>query len=637
MTARRIALLLVAGVALALCAAAPVAEARPSLHVAFGESRFPSRSLIVTAPVEAHLNPSSLHIAENGAPVKGVSVAPITHASLGDFGVVLAIDTSSSMRGAPLAAAMAAARSFAAQRTPNQELGIVTFDETPSVALPLTNDQAAIDRALAHTPPVGHGAHIYDALAQALHQLQAADIADGAVILLSDGDSHGAKPHPGAQVTLHSIATTATEAHARIFTVGLRDSSYTPQRMSLLARVGGGEFVEASSAQLTEVFAHIDSALASQYLVRYRSAQPLGNRITVTVYADGVPGSWSARYSSPAPPPATGAHRVPKSGHGVPFWTSTLALVLVSFGSAILLTLGLVIVPIQRILRRDVRSRVRQFTQEPASVATEVPAEDRSPGWAHRLFQGAAWWPGFKENLEIARIEWSPEQVIAVAAITTFSAGVIISVLAGTPALAIPAFLLGPVVTQAVINRRLAEQRKLFGQQLPANLQEMAAAMRAGHSLVGGLRSMVESATEPTKGEFANVLADEQLGVPLDAALLPVAKRMDCDAVRQVALVASLHQQTGGNMAAVLDQVADSLRERLELERELESLTAQARLTRWILTLLPAILMLVITVINPNYMRPLFVTPIGIALLCLAIVLVVIGSLTMRKIADVRV
>jgi tight adherence protein B len=161
--------------------------------------------------------------------------------------------------------------------------------------------------------------------------------------------------------------------------------------------------------------------------------------------------------------------------------------------------------------------------------------------------------------------------------------------------------------------------------------------MRAGHSLVNGLRTITASAAEPMHTELESVLADEQLGVPLDVALQPLARRMACEEVQQVALVVSLHQRTGANMAPVLDQVADSVRERAELRRELESLTAQARLSRWIVTLLPIVVLLFMVLIDAAYVHPLFHTVGGVLMLLLAAALVISGSFVMKRLVRVEV
>jgi tight adherence protein B len=111
---------------------------------------------------------------------------------------------------------------------------------------------------------------------------------------------------------------------------------------------------------------------------------------------------------------------------------------------------------------------------------------------------------------------------------------------------------------------------------------------------------------------------------------------MQSEDIGQVALVAALHTRTGGNMAEVLERVADSVRERGELRRELRSLTAQARLSRYVVTSLPFAVGGFITIINPGYEKPLFETAVGIAVLCFAILLVTAGSLWMRAITNIE-
>lgn len=324
--------------------------------------------------------------------------------------------------------------------------------------------------------------------------------------------------------------------------------------------------------------------------------------------------------------------------HHASFWTTTPALAIVAFGCALLLTLALLALLGPRLRRHDVRTRVGRFTPPlaPSGPVAETVVVAPAPDWADRLFEGRAWWSGFKEKLELARVERAAGEVVLATAIATLAAAAILWLITGTPVLAIPLLGLGPAGMLAIVNQRLARQRGLFGEQLPSHLQELASAMRAGHSLVGGLRTIAASAAEPMRTELERVLADEQLGVPLDAALQPMAHRMACDDVKQVALVAALHERTGGNMAAVLDHVAEAVHERMDLRRELEALTAQARLSRWVVTLLPPALLLVIFVVNGPYLRPLFHTSTGVVLLLVAFCMVVTGSLVMKAIVNVE-
>ena len=190
---------------------------------------------------------------------------------------------------------------------------------------------------------------------------------------------------------------------------------------------------------------------------------------------------------------------------------------------------------------------------------------------------------------------------------------------------------------RAIINRRVERQRQAFAEQLPDNLQVLASALRAGHSLVGALSVVVDDAPDPSRREFRRVLADEQLGVSLEDALEVVAERMDSRDVKQVALVAALQHETGGNTAEVLDRVAETVRERFELRRLVRTLTAQGRMSRWVLTSLPILLLVVITLLNPRYVSPLYTHSTGRVLLVAAAVMVAGGSLVIRRIINIKV
>jgi tight adherence protein B len=319
------------------------------------------------------------------------------------------------------------------------------------------------------------------------------------------------------------------------------------------------------------------------------------------------------------------------------FWSSTLVLVVAACALAVGLGVGLVL--LRRHRRGDVRSRVGAFLASPTAAADTDEVVEPLSGVltrTERSLEGQRWWDEFKLKLEIARIKLPAIEIVFVTIGCSVVVGVLLSASAGSPFLALPALALGPVVARAVVNLRLRRVRLQFGEQLPAHLQELAAAMRGGHSMVSGLTAMAEGASEPTRAEFQRVIADEQLGMPLALALGSVAVRMQAKDMEQVALVAELHGQTGGNMAEVLDRVAEAVRERAELNRELRTLTAQARMSRWIVTGLPPALVAGISVVNPEYLEPLFNTGTGRFLLGAAAVMIVIGSVVMGRIARIE-
>jgi tight adherence protein B len=125
--------------------------------------------------------------------------------------------------------------------------------------------------------------------------------------------------------------------------------------------------------------------------------------------------------------------------------------------------------------------------------------------------------------------------------------------------------------------------------------------------------------------------------VSLDDALGRTVDRMENKDLGQIALVAALQRDTGGNTAEVLDRVTETIRERFALRRLVKTLTAQGRMSRWIVSGLPIVLALAITAINPSYLQPLVSTSFGRVLVVIACLLVVAGSLIIKRIVNIKV
>jgi tight adherence protein B len=403
------------------------------------------------------------------------------------------------------------------------------------------------------------------------------------------------------------------------------------------------------------------AATGARYGLHYVSHLPGGGReVEVSVIVRGV-GTFDLDYAAPRAGAAIVAHHLrptrralinlrprvtsnpsskttPRGRKTPSFWLSGLGLVVVSGIAALLAAAAalLLLVPGRR--RTQLRDRIGEFTMsEPGEVLRSTAADDpRRPSALGRLLAGQSWWPAFTEEIDIARFTRSAVELVAIDAGATLLMGAGLAV-AISPVLALLAVGAGPVALVSVVRRRVRKQRELFGDQLGQQLEELASAMRAGHSLVPALAAAVDSATQPSRREWGRVVADERLGMPLEDAMRGLARRMASPEVEQVALVAALHRHAGGNMAEILDRVAEGVRERAELRRELRTLTAQARMSRAVVTALPPGLIAMSEVVNPSYIRPLFTTVGGNVMLAIAAVLLTMAWLVMRGMTNVKV
>jgi tight adherence protein B len=241
------------------------------------------------------------------------------------------------------------------------------------------------------------------------------------------------------------------------------------------------------------------------------------------------------------------------------------------------------------------------------------------------------------EALEMAQIKTSAASLIAWTIIGTALLTLLVNLATGSKLWAVLAFVLTPITVREFVKRKLARRRSQFAEQLPDTLQVISSALRSGHSLAGALAVVVESSAEPMKMEMQRVVADEQLGVPLEDSLMVVAERMQSRDLEQVALVAELQREAGTSSAEVVDRVAETVRDRFELRRLVATLTAQGRMSRWIVSGIPVVLLLLLHLVNPHYLDPLTTTLAGKIMLGFASALVVGGSLVIKRIVNIKV
>jgi tight adherence protein B len=617
---------LVATLAVVVAAAvAQSAAATPprTVDATFATARFPFRSLVLSVSPSMALEAKDLRVTENGQPVTDVSVQSVAAAGAGKFGTVLVIDASDSMAGRPITAAVRAARVFAGHRPATDSLGIITFNSHIGMPLPLTTSQHKIVSALAHAPKLAYGTHIYDAVMQGLRTIEEAHLTAGTVVLLSDGAD------TGSQLSGTQLAAEARKAHVRIFTVGFRSGAFDPKALSGIAAATGGSFTTAtSSAQLQQVYNGLGERLSHEYLVQYKSVAGPDRLVSVQV---AIPGAHTvAQYKTP-PLPLVSSQPFHRSW-AERLWGSTLAMVVFALVSALLIGFGMwmMLRPPPRSLQKRVAEFVSLYTPRETATreATAVSAVDQSLRRSSR-------WRQFVENIEIADIAMTPMQIVLVTLVGTILVGVFIVAEFGPP-FALFAFIV-PLAAYNAVSNRLARRRRQFSEQLSDTLQVIASALRAGHTLIGALAVVASEAPAPTCDEMKRVVADEQFGIPLEDALDRVAIRMANREFEQVSVVAGLQREAGGNVAEVLDRVADAVRERIELRALVRSLTAQGRLSRWLLTLLPPALAGIIALLDPGYLSPLFHKTAGQAILIVAGIMIIIGSLTIKKIVEIEV
>jgi tight adherence protein B len=196
--------------------------------------------------------------------------------------------------------------------------------------------------------------------------------------------------------------------------------------------------------------------------------------------------------------------------------------------------------------------------------------------------------------------------------------------------------LLAPIAVKFVLGIRTSRRQAKFAEQLHDALQMMSGNLRAGHSLLQTLDSVAHQAPAPLSGEFIRVVNETRVGRDVGQALEETAVRMNSKDMRWIAQAIVINQQTGGNLAEVLDQVSGTIRERSQIRRQVSSLSAEGKLSAIILMLLPFVVFGAVLTTNPSYMAKFTQSLLGYALLAAALVLLVLGGVWLRKVTTIK-
>jgi tight adherence protein B len=563
---------------------------------------------------------------------------------------VLAIDTSASMAGTRIAEAKKAALAYLAAVPANVRVGVLTFDSTVKVVVPPSLDHAAARTAVGGLKLTRDTA-LYDGVLGAL--TAAGPGGQGAaqrkILLLSDGKDT-------TRTQLADVVAAVKKSGAEVDVVSLQKGDEANQPLNAIASAGKGSMLTASDpAALTAAFSKEATALARQVLV---TAQVPADFDKTSTNVDVTVPTTSQTFSATAYVPVQSATDIEarKAANAAPQQVSggslalspnvmygaigaiglgllglVAALALGSNKPATNLTLnqqiqayGVMAVPGQSGPRRDGEASANPFAGGAKEVAERALANNQNleARIAHAL-EGAG------VNLKPA--EW----LLLHAAIAV--GGGLLGLLLGSGSIPLGVLLIIAAIIGPFMYLKLKRSRrfKAFGTALPDTLQLMSGSLSAGLSLGQSIDTIVREGSEPIAGEFRRVVIESRLGVTLEDAMDGMADRMESRDFKWVVMAIRIQRDVGGNLAELLLTVAATLREREFMRRHVRALSAEGRLSAYILGGLPPAFLLYLTLTKPDYVHDLYYTPMGLILCVVMGILLTVGVFWMSKVAKV--
>ena len=570
-------------------------------------------------------------VRENGRIIPDAKVVPLSESAAG-IGVVIVLDTSGSMRsGDRIELAKTAIRSFVASRSASEQIALVSFSDVPRVMHGFSADDGA---ATAVEPLLATGeTALWDAIKVAVGLFRDKAGMQPNVLVLSDGtDSVSTASAAEAKAA-------AQAAHVPISAIGLTGAGYDGSELSSIASATGGRFQASTKAEdLASMFGQIRRDLNQQFEIVWKSqsASPEVSFQLQGAVADGVvPGGGSSQGSSTRPKIVSAGKPFMATGAG-----RLMAMLLFGFAGVAAAYGGMLLLNART---SPLKSRLAMYGTgglDPAVTgkrSNEIASTEmvrRAVDWTAEAGKSVGLYTWIEKRLEVARLPLRAAE----AAFFTFA----FSVAAGFAAFALKGIVMGVLVTALVLGGAAAtlavlafRTKSKFVKQLPTALQLLASSLRAGYSLLQGCESVAHEIGGPFGAELKRVMVEARLGRPLEDALELAAERVDSPDFRWVVMAINIQREVGGNLAELLDTVAETMRARARLKGEVKALTAEGRASAMMLGIMPPALGGAMAMLSPGYLDPLFHQTTGKIMLGVAGTGVLIGFFWMQKIIKV--
>jgi tight adherence protein B len=291
---------------------------------------------------------------------------------------------------------------------------------------------------------------------------------------------------------------------------------------------------------------------------------------------------------------------------------------------------------------RRLAQRLRVLTTEPAAAAaagdaTRARAAGAFPALQAMLARRAAGL-ALERWIELAGLPWRAADLLAGSALLGLVVGSGAMLATDLPdAQAVLLGVLAAGVPWWWVARCRARRRVLVERQFPQALDLLARALRAGHAFSAAVRMAAEELPDPLVRDFRLLFEEMNYGLPVPEALARFARRVPLADAGYFAVAVTVQREAGGNLAEVLDKIAGIVRARLRLFGEVRTMSAEGRLSAWILSLLPFVLALVVHLVHPKFLAVLWTDPAGHTLIAAALTGIAVGVLWMRAIVRIRV
>jgi tight adherence protein B len=553
------------------------------------------------------------------------------------------------MAGEKLTAAQDAASDFVAGIPADVAVGLITFDSQAQVVVEPTTEHAEVDTAIDQLTTAPKTL-LYDGVVLAAEQLATYDVASA--LVLSDGADRG------SSATLDDAVAAVEDSRARFDVVSFGQSTAQVDALTAIADASNGTVAEAQDAvALAEAFDAVAASISNRYVLIADMPEDFTATsgtisVSIPVGDEIVTDSTFVTLADLQEQAVDRAQDLPPAPEPGPLAAVADNLIWVAIGGVFLAMVIVLYVSISAATDREtggtrgVRRRLSIYTlsggqpvkEQETTVLGDTQVARSAVELADRVVTKRDFESAIGDKLDAAAVPLRPAEWMLIHVGLTIGSGLLMLLLfSGRLLPTVLGMLAGFLAPWMYLSIKESRRQKAFMAALPDTLQLLAGSLAAGYSMPQAVDTVVREANPPISTEFNRAMVETRLGVDLEDALQGVADRMGSVDFAWVVMAIRIQREVGGNLAEVLTTVAATLRERERLRRQVQVLSAEGRLSAWILGMLPIVFALYLILAQPDYLLPMVQNVLGWIMLGMGLILLIVGALWLRKVVKVEV
>ena len=617
-----------------------------NLSVGSAEFLFSAANL----PTGAQLDRTSVRVTVNRTLVRATAQPPGAAAASGGTSpqagraVMIVMDTSGSMGTSDLQQARQGVLGFLQHLPADVAAGITTTESVTAkrLTVPPSQDRQALSAALRAVRSNGATA-LYDAMATALAQLRRIGGGEHRMVVLTDGKD------TSSHLSLNGIGSRLGQDRVPADIVAFKTAATSNSTLQALARASGGQVLPSPDAKrMIASFAGAAGSFSqAMWVSATLPANLAGKQVVLTVRARAgtvaVQAQTRLRLAGTvsAGTVLTGGHLAPAAAPA-PAASGSLELIVVLV--LCFAAIAAAVVAVSVLTGRPGTPTLADEIARYSSAAEQTGGDPHASvllkgmlGLSRQVVQSGSFEERMARDLDRAGLTLRPHEWLLIRCGACLGLIVVLWILTGNVLIGIPlGVVLGWFATRAYLSARVTRRLNSFADQLPDALQLIASSLRSGFSVSQSLDRLSQQDIQPLGGEMSRAVTQTRLGVGIEDALDTVAERMDCRDLSWVVMAIRIQREVGGNLADVIETTVETMRERTHLRRHVRALSAEGRLSAYLLIAMPIFVVGALSVLRPDYLKPLFSTPAGVVLLVAGTVFMVVGWLWMSSIVKVE-